>query len=108
MAGRGLKNNTTNGKDDPIVSQAEAARQLCKSTSTIQRWCDDGLLLTVRMPSGLRGIRQSVINSFLGGTEIHTRVKAPVGSPTITLQEHQEREATNAKVVDASHIDLGD
>lgn len=60
--------------DDPLISLAEFARRLNKHHSTIQRWAADGLFEWVRAPSGIKSVRTSVANTFLGGTAIERRV----------------------------------
>ena len=52
--------------EDPILSLSEAARMMGKSSGTVGRWIHDGLLECIRMPSGLRGVRRSEVNKFLG------------------------------------------
>ena len=45
---------------DPIITLAEAARQIGKHPSTVTRWNQQGLFASVKLPSGLPGIRQSI------------------------------------------------
>lgn len=46
-------------KRDPVMSLAEVARRIGKSTQTISRWAKEGLLPIIRLPSGLPGVPQS-------------------------------------------------
>lgn len=55
---------------DSLLNFSEIARMINKHPSTILRWVTDGLLKSVRLPSGLRGVWRSEINSFLGGTAL--------------------------------------
>ncbi|MFG0262871.1 MAG: helix-turn-helix transcriptional regulator [Novipirellula sp. JB048] len=52
-------------KEDPILTYTDAAKMLGKHRSTISRWVGDGLLTSLRMPSGLPGVRQSEIEKLL-------------------------------------------
>ena len=61
--------------DDPFLSLSEVARQIGVSPSTVGRWCTDGLLVPVRRPSGLRAVRQSEVNRFLGGSALDKQVQ---------------------------------
>lgn len=64
--------------EDPILSLHEVARQIGKSPQTIGRWLKDGLLAYIRMPNGLRGVRKSEVNKFLGSSALDTpEVKEP-------------------------------
>jgi excisionase family DNA binding protein len=67
--------NPPTHEDDPILTISEVGRQLGKSPQTIARWCRDGLLAAVRLPSSLFGIRKSEVNKFLGGSAIEKRVE---------------------------------
>ncbi len=49
---------------DPILTMAEAARQIGKHPSTVARWAQDGLLEVVTHPTGLDGIRQSHLDEI--------------------------------------------
>lgn len=53
-------------EDDPILTMTECARRFGKTQQTVGRWIQEGLLECVKMPSGLRGVRQSAVNRFLG------------------------------------------
>lgn len=61
-------------QEDPILTLSEVGRQLGKSDMTIRRWVHDGLLQSIRMPSGLPGVRKSEVNKFLGGSALQTEV----------------------------------
>lgn len=61
-------------EDDPILTVTDVARQLGKSHTTISRWVNDGLLVAIRQPSGLWGIRRSEVNKFLGGSALQKEV----------------------------------
>jgi hypothetical protein len=52
-------------EDDPIITYAEAGRQLGKPRETVRRWANDGLLTIHRHPSGLPGVRGSEILQLL-------------------------------------------
>lgn len=52
-------------EDDPIITYAEAGRQLGKSRDTIRRWAMDGLLTVHKHASGLPGVRMSQIVQLL-------------------------------------------
>lgn len=60
--------------EDPLLTLEEVARQIGKTGPTIGRWVNDGLLECIRLPSGLRAVRQSTVNAFLGGSAIKDRV----------------------------------
>jgi hypothetical protein len=64
-------------EQDPLISCAETARQIGKSPQTVARWCREGLLRAVKMPSGHYGVRQSQINQLLQASEIDRRVEPP-------------------------------
>lgn len=51
---------------DPILTYAEAARRIGKTRETVRRWAKDGLLKTVKHPSGVSGIRQSHFDKLYG------------------------------------------
>jgi hypothetical protein len=61
-------------EQDPILNLTEVARQLGKHPSTIKDWCVQGLLIPVKMPSGLYGVRKSEVNKFLGGSALQKQV----------------------------------
>lgn len=69
------ENDPPTHQEDPILTLSEVGRQLGKSFDTINRWCRDGLLQYVRMPSGLFGVRKSEVNKFLGGSALDERLK---------------------------------
>lgn len=48
---------------DPIITYAEAGRQVGKHRDTIRRWADRGLIEKTTHPSGKPGIRQSELDS---------------------------------------------
>lgn len=52
--------------EDPILTQAEAARQLGRSRNTIRQWLQARILRGVWRPGGLLGVRQSEVNKYLG------------------------------------------
>ena len=54
-------------QEDPLLTLSEVARYIGKSRPTIVRWCRDGLLKTERI-GHKEHIRQSVLDTFLGGT----------------------------------------
>lgn len=56
--------------NDPVLTQSEVARAVNKHPATISRWIDDGLLAFVRLPSGIRAVRLSELNKFLGGSAL--------------------------------------
>lgn len=62
-------------EEDPILNPNEVARQLGKHRNTILNWINDGLLVAIKGPSGLWGVRKSQINKFLGGSALNTRVQ---------------------------------
>lgn len=51
---------------DPLLSQAEVARLLGVSESTVSRWVRDGLLVVVYLPSGRAKIRASDVQIPVG------------------------------------------
>lgn len=59
--------------EDPILNLSEAGRVCGKSPMTMKRWCMDGLLNYVPLPSGLWGIRRSELNKFLGGSALSNK-----------------------------------
>lgn len=61
--------------EDPVLNLSEVARQLGKHPSTIKQWIVDGLLMPVKMPSGLFGVRKSEVNKFLGGSALQQQVQ---------------------------------
>ena len=52
-----MSNVTHAGDDDELLSTAEAAALLGKSTATINRWADSGALPVAVKAPGLRGAR---------------------------------------------------
>jgi len=62
-------------QEDPILTQAEVARQLGYHPSTIHRLIAWGLLKGVKMPGGIYRIRKSEINKFLGGSALNKQVQ---------------------------------
>lgn len=61
-------------EDDPILNLSEVGRMIGKSPQTIGRWCQDGLLRCLPLPNGLRGVRKSEINKFLGGSALDVTI----------------------------------
>jgi predicted site-specific integrase-resolvase len=61
-------------EEDPILNLTEVARQLGKHPTTIKQWCIDGLLIAIKLPSGLYGVRKSEVNKFLGGSALQQQV----------------------------------
>lgn len=57
-------------REDEILDVAQVAAMFGRSPPTIRRWIADGLLATVRMPSGLKKVRRSVVEKFLEGTTV--------------------------------------
>ena len=51
--------------DDPLLTQAEAARLLGVSRSTMCRWVKLGLVLSVQLSDGRRRIRTSEVDGWL-------------------------------------------
>jgi predicted site-specific integrase-resolvase len=47
--------------EDPILSLEEAGKRIGRTRQTIAKWIDEGLIEYVTFPSGMRGIRQSVV-----------------------------------------------
>lgn len=56
--------------EDRILDIKEVASQLGRSVPCVHRWVAEGLIATVRMPSGLKKVRQSTVNKFLTGTAV--------------------------------------
>lgn len=54
--------------DDPLLNLREVGELCGKDRSTVARWCNDGLLECIRLPSGLHAVRTSVVRAFLGGS----------------------------------------
>ena len=50
----------------PIITLAEAGRQIGRNKSTISRWVRDGLLPSIRHPSGLPGVYQADFDRLYG------------------------------------------
>lgn len=67
-------NDPPTHQDDPILTPEEVGRRLGKTGVTIRKWIQDGLLESLPTPSGLRGVRTSEVNKFLGGSAITKRV----------------------------------
>lgn len=60
------EHNAHSNVDSPIITLSEAGRQIGKSSSTMSRWVQDGLIPSVRHPTGLPGIRQSDLDALYG------------------------------------------
>lgn len=58
---------------DSILTMSECARRAGKSPQTIRRWIFDGLLQSVRHPTGLPGVRESEFNKFYGNCALAAR-----------------------------------
>jgi len=59
--------------DDPLLNLSEVAKLVNKTSMTVGRWCQDGLLKCVRLPSGLRAIRKSEVEKFIGNSALSER-----------------------------------
>ena len=59
---------------DPVITPEEVGRRIGKSGNTVRRWIQDGLLKSVLLPSGLRGVRESEVNAMLRGSALAERV----------------------------------
>lgn len=57
-------------REDPLLSLAQAGKQLGKDGQTIGRWIKQGLMQCVRLPNGLHCVRQSQIDKILELTQI--------------------------------------
>lgn len=49
------------GMTERLLSVSEAARELGVSETTIRRWADEGILRTIRLPTGGRRFRRDEI-----------------------------------------------
>ena len=58
---------------DPPLTLSEVARMCGKHPNTIKRWCIDGLLEAVRLPSGLLGVKRSQVMAFLGASALNVK-----------------------------------
>lgn len=50
---------------DELLSQKKVAYIFGRSLATVARWMDEGLLKYVKLPSGVRMVRQSEVNRHL-------------------------------------------
>ena len=57
-------------EEDPILSGTKIARMCGKTPQTVGNWIRDGLLKSIRLPSGLPGVRQSEVVKFLGASAL--------------------------------------
>lgn len=51
--------------EDPLLSMREAAEMLGKNPTTISRWCSEGVMPYIRLPSGLYRVRRSHVMHIL-------------------------------------------
>ena len=61
-------------EEDPLLTPHAVGKLIGKRGETVIRWCQDGLLKAVRMPSGLWGIRESEVNKLLAGSALDAKV----------------------------------
>ena len=66
-----LNQDTKDRAYDPIITFAEAGRQIGKPRETIRRWVNDGLIPFVKHPSGLPGIRQSDFDRIYSAAKVN-------------------------------------
>ena len=59
------KNEPPTHEEDPILTCAEVGRVIGKHRATIWRWCSDGSITAIRMPSNHFGVRKSEVNKIL-------------------------------------------
>lgn len=57
-------------EDDPFLTPEHAGRLIGKAGRTVRRWCDEGLMEATRVSGRGWMIRTSVVNRFLGGTNL--------------------------------------
>lgn len=63
-------------EDMTILTYKQAADLIGKHRSTIMRWADDGLIPTVRHPSGLPGVRKADFDRLYGTAQkLHAKEK---------------------------------
>lgn len=57
-------------EEDPMLTYSQSAELIGRSSRSIARWVNDGLLRAVRDPSGLHRIRRSELAKFYSGTAL--------------------------------------
>lgn len=61
--------------DERFLTLAEVGRMVGRSATTVGRWCLDGLLDCVRLPSGLRAVRRSEVMKFIGNSALAKQIE---------------------------------
>lgn len=61
-------------QEDPLLNLSEVGRRCGRTSTTIGRWIQDGLLPATKLPSGLVAVRESALDKFLGATPLGEEV----------------------------------
>lgn len=90
------KDGFTTHQEDPMLTLAEAGRRVGRSANSIKNWINDGLLRSVRDPSGLSRIRQSELEKFYGATALAEVAEEKRAREAKNLEDFRERQAERA------------
>jgi len=61
--------------EEEMLTLTDVARMVGRTAQTVGRWCNDGLLVCRRLPSGLRVVPRSEVMKFIGGSALATSIQ---------------------------------